>query len=223
MVALFSKFYGKVWVRFSFNTRLVFSRFFYIRRSLGNLVLWLKKSDYSSLLQHRKILLLWGFILNHTERAQVLLKRVLEIFKIALRLRDQHVFLLQLLKILNVFNTLILRQIFWKTKTFFKKLEYRLLVVITKIESAIFPHKTALSEANVRQIEWGLQNGAITENEVLPGTTLCFWKFCFSLKTSDKVPIRWTIYTNFHIHTFPKPWSFIWGSFFSVSALKSHA
>ena len=56
----------------------------------------------------------------------------------------------QSVKILNVFNTLNLKQIFWKTKTFFKKLEYRFLVESTKIENASFPYKTAISEANVK-------------------------------------------------------------------------
>ena len=35
-------------------------------------------------------------------------------------------------------------------RTFFKKLEYRFLVESTKIENALFPCKTALSEANVK-------------------------------------------------------------------------
>ena len=39
---------------------------------------------------------------------------------------------------------LILKQIFWKTKTFFKKLEYLILVEVTKIENTSFPFKTAL-------------------------------------------------------------------------------
>ena len=52
--------------------------------------------------------------------------------------------------ILNVFNTLTLKQIFWKTKTFFIKLEYRFVVESTKIENASFPYKTAISEANVK-------------------------------------------------------------------------
>ena len=52
------------------------------------------------------------------------------------------------MKVSNVFNTL--KQIFWKTKTFFKKLEYRFLVEATKIEITPFPFKTALSEANVK-------------------------------------------------------------------------
>ena len=56
----------------------------------------------------------------------------------------------QLVKILNVFNTLTSNQIFWKTKTFFKKLEYRFLVESAKIENASFPYKTAILEANVK-------------------------------------------------------------------------
>ena len=56
----------------------------------------------------------------------------------------------QSVKVLNVFNTLILIQIFLKMKNFFKKLEYRFLVGTTKIENTSFPIKTALSEANVK-------------------------------------------------------------------------
>ena len=53
----------------------------------------------------------------------------------------------QSLDILNVFNTITLRQIFWKTETVFKKLEYRILVESTNIENAIFPYKTPVPEA----------------------------------------------------------------------------
>ena len=55
-------------------------------------------------------------------------------------------------EILNVFNNLTLKQIFWRTKSFFEKLEYRFLVESTKIENASFPYKTAISEANVKTI-----------------------------------------------------------------------
>ena len=75
---------------------------------------------------------------------------VLGIFKIAPRLRDLHVSTWQWVKVLNVFNTLTLIQIFWKMKTFFKKLGYRFLVETIKIENTSFPFKTALSEANVK-------------------------------------------------------------------------
>ena len=56
----------------------------------------------------------------------------------------------QSVKVSSGFNTLTLKQIFWKTKTYFKKLEYCLLVEITKIENTSFPFKTAQSEANVK-------------------------------------------------------------------------
>ena len=56
----------------------------------------------------------------------------------------------KLVEILNVFNTFTLIQVFWKTKNFFKKLEYRFLVETIKIENASFPFKTGLSEANVK-------------------------------------------------------------------------
>ena len=82
----------------------------------------------------------------------------------------------QSMKVSNVFNTLTLKQTFWKTKTFFKKLENRFLVETTKIETTSFTFKTAQSEANVKTIEWGLQNGPITKSGVLPVTTLFFLK-----------------------------------------------
>ena len=44
-------------------------------------------------------------------------------------------FMYKPVKILNVFNISILKQIFWKTKIFFKKLEELFLVESTKIEN----------------------------------------------------------------------------------------
>ena len=60
----------------------------------------------------------------------------------------------QPVEILNDFNTLTFKQIFWKTKILFKKLEYRFLVKSAKIESASFPYKTALSEARMVITKW---------------------------------------------------------------------
>ena len=54
------------------------------------------------------------------------------------------------MEILNVFNTLTLKQISWQTKTFFKKLEYRFLVESTKIENPSLSYKTTISKANVK-------------------------------------------------------------------------
>ena len=56
----------------------------------------------------------------------------------------------QSVKILNVFKTLPLKQIFCKTKTFFERLEYRFSVESTKIENASFPYQFALLKANVK-------------------------------------------------------------------------
>ena len=72
----------------------------------------------------------------------------------------------------------------------------------------------------LRQIELGAQNGPITNNGVLPVTTLFIWKFCFCLKTFYKVLIWCTNdQINVHIPTFLKCWSFIWGYFFLVNVL----
>ena len=65
-----------------------------------------------------------GFTLKPTERALVPQKMICD-FKIALRLRDQHVFVRQSLEVLNVFNILTLKQVFIKTKTFVRNTEYR--------------------------------------------------------------------------------------------------
>ena len=78
------------------------------------------------------------------------IRKVLGVFTIALHLRDRHVFMWQLVEILNVFYTLTLKQIFCKTKIFFKKLESCFLVESTKIENVSFSYKTAISEANVK-------------------------------------------------------------------------
>ena len=81
----------------------------------------------------------------------------------------------QSVKVSNFFNTLTLKQIFWKTKTLFKKLEYGFLVETIKIEKKSFPFKTALTKAIVKtNIQWRLQNGPITNSGVLPVTTLFF-------------------------------------------------
>ena len=113
-------------------------------------------------------------------------------------------FMRQSLKILNDFNTLTLKQIFWKT--FLKKLEYRFLVESTGMEKASFPYKTAISEAMLRQVEWWVQNGPITKNGVLPVTTLFFWKFLFHSRNSYKELIWCTNDPNAHISTFCKRW-----------------
>ena len=138
------------------------------------------------------------------------------IFKKALRLRDRHVFIWQLMKILNVFNTLTLKQI-WKTKSFFKKLEYRFLVESIEIENASFPYKTTISEANVKTNRMENTKWTYHKERSFDCNYLFSWKFCFSLRTYYKVLIRCTNIPNAHIGTFCKRAlfrSFIWRSFF---------
>ena len=54
----------------------------------------------------------------------------------------------QSLDILNIFNTLTLKQVFWKSKTIFKKLKQRFLVESTKIENATFSQNAAVKKVN---------------------------------------------------------------------------
>ena len=125
----------------------------------------------------------------------------------------------QSVKVSNVFNTLTLKKIFWKTKTFFMKLEYCFLVEITKIENTSFSLKTALSEANAKMERW-VQNASVTKNVGLPVTTfLREREFCFSFGTSYKALIWRNKDPDGHIRTFCKQWGFIWRCFFPVSIL----
>ena len=82
-------------------------------------------------------------------------------------------------KLKNNFNTLTLKQIFWKTKTILK-LEYRFLVEITKIENASFPYKTAMSEANVKTNKMVTTKWTYQRERSFAGNYFIFWKFCFS-------------------------------------------
>ena len=78
----------------------------------------------------------------------------------------------QSLEILNVFNTLILTQIFWKAKTFSEKLKHRFAAENTKIEGVTFEKPILM------QTEWKVQNEPLTKNGVLPVTTLfLLWVF----------------------------------------------
>ena len=99
----------------------------------------------------------------------------------ALSLRDRHVCMRQPVKVSNVFNTLTLKQIFWKARTFFKKLEYGFLVETNEIENASFPFKTALSETNVKT------NRMATKIDLSQKVEFChlfFWKVFSTFRTS---------------------------------------
>ena len=105
------------------------------------------------------------------------------IFKIALHLRDRHVFMWQSLKILNVFNTLTLKQIFWKTKTFLKKLEYRILFESNNTENRSFPYKTAISEANVKTNKMVITKWTDQKERSFDNNHFIFLKILFQFKS----------------------------------------
>ena len=126
----------------------------------------------------------------------------------------------QSVEILNDFSTLTLKQIFWKMKTFFKKLENRFLVESTKIENPSFLFKTAISEANVKTNRMVSVKWTYHKDWVLPVTTLFFWKLFFSLRNSYKELIWCTNDSNTHILTFYKPWSLTWDKEFKSGLSK---
>ena len=137
-----------------------------------------------------------------------------EIFKIAFLLSYRYVFMWQSLKISSAFNTLTLKKIFRKTKTFFKKLENRFLVEKTKTENAtLILNKATKQKSVLRQIEWGVQYRSIIKSGILPVSISYFWNFYFSERTSYKELIWCTNYANVHIHTFRKRLSFFEGDF----------
>ena len=91
---------------------------------------------------------------------------VLEIFKIAARLRDWHVFMWQSLEILNVFYTGV-------SGVF--QLE------VLKLKTQHVHTKLPCQKPMLRQIEWVVQNGPITKNRVLP-VYLIILKILFQFK-----------------------------------------
>ena len=125
-------------------------------------------------------------------------KKITRVFKIALRLRGRPIFRWQSEEISNVFNTLTLRQIFWKTKTFFKKLEYRFLVEHTKTENASIPYKTAISEANVKTNRMVSTKWTYHKEESFASNYFISWKLCFSLITSYKELIWFDLLFQFN-------------------------
>ena len=83
------------------------------------------------------------------------------------------------MEILNVFNTLTLKQIFWKTKTFVKNLEYRFFVESAEIENASFLYKTAISEANVKTNKMVTTKWTYQKERCFAGNYFIFLKILF--------------------------------------------
>ena len=112
------------------------------------------------------------------------------------RSRDRHVFMWQWLEILNVFNILTLKQIFWKAQALFKKL------VVLRLTTQHFYTKLLCQKPMLRQMEWREQNWPVTKTGLLPVTVFFFRTFCFNLRTSPKELSWCTNYLNVYINTF---------------------
>ena len=88
----------------------------------------------------------------------------------------------QSVEILNVFDTLSLKQIFWRTKTFFKKPEHYFLVESTKIKNASFSYKTSISEANVKTNRMMSTKWTYHEEQSFASNYFIFLKILFQFK-----------------------------------------
>ena len=88
----------------------------------------------------------------------------------------------QSMEILTDFNTLTLKQVFWKTKIFFKKLECRFSVESTKIDNASFPYKTDISEANVMKNRMVSTKWTYYKKRSFPSNFFIFLKTLFQFK-----------------------------------------
>ena len=96
---------------------------------------------------------------------------MLGIFEITLRLRDMYVFMWQSLEVLNVFNTLTLKQISGKRKAFPKNWSTVFKLKPLRLKTHHFHTKMLCQKPMLRQTEWRLQNEPTTKNGVLPVTT----------------------------------------------------
>ena len=82
----------------------------------------------------------------------------------------------------NVFNSLTLKEIFRKTRTFYKKLKYRFLAENTKIENASFPYKTAISETYAKTNKMVTTKWTYHKEPSIDSNYLIFLKILFQLK-----------------------------------------
>ena len=145
---------------------------------------------------------------------------ILGIFKITLRLRDRHVFYVTISESFKRFQYFNLEQIFWKIKTFFKKLEYCFLVETTKIENTSFPFKTALSEANVKTNRMATTKWTYHKEWSFASNYFIFLGNLFQFQNLLKRVYLIYQPPKFPYSIFRKRWSLILECFFPVSILK---
>ena len=87
-------------------------------------------------------------------------------------------------------------KIFWKTKTFFKKLEYFFLVESTKIEKTSFPYETVISEANVKRNRMVSTKWTYQKERSFASNYLIFLKILFQFKNLSFIKSWFDVRTN---------------------------
>ena len=85
-----------------------------------------------------------------------------------------------------------------------------------------YPHKTTLSEANVKVNGMGRTKWTYHKACNFASIYFIFLTFCFSLRTCYR-NVLLQKYPNVHIHTFRKQLSFIWRYFYPESILKTYS
>ena len=108
---------------------------------------------------------------------------------------------------------------FLKNKNLFRQTVIKLLVESTKIESALFAYKTALSEANVKTNWMGSTKWTYYNEWSFASIFFFFFEILLQCKNLLRVDLMYN-YPNVHIHTFRKHWSSIWGCFSLWVSLK---
>ena len=112
-----------------------------------------------------------GFILNQQKEHGCFHETVPGIFKVALNLGDRLAFKWQSLEILNVFNSLTFKQIFWKTKPFSKNWKISFYLKVLRLKKKYFHAKLPCQKPILGQIELRKQSEPLTKSGVLPRNT----------------------------------------------------
>ena len=119
---------------------------------------------------------------SDVERKQVFLKRGARDFQNSPPFEKStcfYAFMCQSLEILNVFNILALKQVFRKTKTFVKKLEYRFSAERTKIENRTFPYKNCPVRTQCQENRMGSAKWTYHKEQSFTSDYFIFLKILF--------------------------------------------
>ena len=87
-----------------------------------------------------------------------------------------------------VFDTLTLKEFSEKPKPFSENWLTVFRLKVLRLKAQHFHTKLTCKKPMLREIEWGVQNGPIAKNGVLPETILCFWTFWISYENWFDIP-----------------------------------